>query len=188
MGLLIFSGLISTLLAIRAYKVFNYRRSPYAKHFTVVMLCMALWSVNYAFEIGFLDIEYKYLFARLQYLGIGFTPVAWFLFAAEYSGVYRSFARKYEKLLYLFPCLAILLMITNNVHGLFFEGLNLGYSSEGFPLLIITHGPFFWIFISILLFYSYLESSSFSSNLSSLQHLMVPSRDSPYCCLCSSSW
>ncbi|MDM7918611.1 MAG: histidine kinase N-terminal 7TM domain-containing protein, partial [Methanosarcina sp.] len=146
MGLLIFSGLISTLLAIRAYKVFNYRRSPYAKHFTVVMLCMALWSVNYAFEIGFLDIEYKYLFARLQYLGIGFTPVAWFLFAAEYSGVYRSFARKYEKLLYLFPCLAILLMITNNVHGLFFEGLNLGYSSEGFPLLIITHGPFFWIF------------------------------------------
>jgi PAS domain S-box-containing protein len=152
MGLLIFSGLISTLLAIRAYKVFNYRRSPYAKHFTVVMLGMALWSVNYAFEIGFLDIEYKYLFARLQYLGIAFTPVAWFLFAAEYSGVCRHFARKYEKLLYLFPCLAILLMITNNVHGLFFEGLNLGYSSEGFPLLIITHGPFFWIFY----FYSFI--------------------------------
>jgi len=151
MGLLIFSGLISTLLAIRAYKVFNYRRSPYAKHFTVVMLCMALWSVNYAFEIGFLDIEYKYLFARLQYLGIAFTPVAWFLFAAEYSGVCRHFARKYEKLLYFFPCLAILLMLTN-VHGLFFEGLNLGYSSEGFPLLIISHGPFFWIFY----FYSFI--------------------------------
>lgn len=151
MGALIFSGLISTLLAIRAYKVFNYRRSPFAKHFTLVMLGMALWSVNYAFEIGFLDIDYKYLFARLQYLGIAFTPVAWFLFAAEYSGVCRPFARKYEKLLYLFSCLAILLMLTNNVHGLFFEGLTLGYSSRGFPLLILKHGPFFWIFY----FYSF---------------------------------
>ncbi|WP_410508824.1 histidine kinase N-terminal 7TM domain-containing protein [Methanosarcina hadiensis] len=145
MGALIFSGIISTLLAIRAYRVFNYRKSPYAKHFTLVMLCMTLWSINYAFEIGFLDIGLKYLFARLQYLGLAFVPVAWFLFAAEYSGTYKSFARKYEKVLYLFPCLAILLMLTNHIHGLYFEGLYLDYSKE-FPLLILKHGPFFWIF------------------------------------------
>ncbi|MDQ1276810.1 MAG: hypothetical protein QG610_2388 [Euryarchaeota archaeon] len=152
MGALIFSGLISTLLAIRAYRVFNYRGSPFARHFTVVMLCMTLWSVNYAFEIGFLDIEYKYLFARLQYLGLAFVPVAWFLFAAEYSGVCRPFARKYEKVLYLFPCLVILLMLTNNVHGLYFEGLYLNHSKDFlFPLLVLQHGPFFWIFY----FYSF---------------------------------
>lgn len=145
MGALIFSGLISTLLAIRAYKVFNYRRSPFARHFTVVMLCMTLWSVNYAFEIGFVDLEYKFLFDRLQYFGLAFVPVAWFLFAAEYSGICRSFARKYENVLYLFSCLAILLMLTNNVHGLFFEGMHLD-SSRGFPLLVIQHGLFFWVF------------------------------------------
>jgi PAS domain S-box-containing protein len=145
MGALIFSGLISTLLAVRAYKVFNSRRSPFARHFTVVMLCMTLWSVNYAFEIGFLNPEYKFLFTRLQYLGLAFVPVAWFLFAAEYSGIGRSFARKYEKMLYLFPCLAILLMLTNNAHRLFFESYTLN-SSIDFPLLVIHHGPFFWIF------------------------------------------
>lgn len=145
MGALIFSGLISTLLAIRAYKVFNYRRLPFAKHFILVMLGMALWSVNYAFEIGFMDIEYKYLFARLEYLGIAFTPVAWFLFAAEYSGISRQFARKYEKVLYLISCITVLLMLTNNIHGLHFEAFYLDYS-EDFPLLILKHGPFFWIF------------------------------------------
>ncbi len=145
MGALIFSGLISTLLAVRAYKVFNYRRLPFAKHFILVMLGMALWSVNYAFELGFLDIEYKYLFARLEYLGIAFTPVAWFLFAAEYSGIGRQFARKYDRVLYFISCIAILLMLTNNVHGLHFEAFYLDYSGE-FPLLIFKHGPFFWIF------------------------------------------
>ncbi|MDD3246300.1 MAG: histidine kinase N-terminal 7TM domain-containing protein [Methanosarcina sp.] len=145
MGVLILSGLISTLLAIKAYNSFNSRSSPFAKHFILIMLCMALWSVNYAFEIGFVDIEYKYIFARLQYLGIAFVPVAWFLFAAEYSGVCRQFARKYEKLLFLFPCLTILMMLTNSIHGLYFEGFVLDYSGE-FPLLVIDHGPFFWTF------------------------------------------
>mgnify|MGYP002479116332 CR=1 FL=1 len=145
MGALIFSGLISTLLAIRAYKAYNCHRSPFVKHFTLVMLGMTLWSINYAFEIGFLEPGQKYFFARLQYLGLSFIPVSWFLFTSEYSGIGIQFARKYEKLLYLLPCSVILLMVTNNVHGLFFESFHLDYSRE-FPLLIIQHGPLFWIF------------------------------------------
>lgn len=145
MGALIFSGLISTLLAIKAYKAFNYRSLPFSKHFILIMLCMALWSVNYAFEIGIVDTGYKYIFARLQYLGIAFVPVAWFLFAAEYSGVCRQFARKYEKLLFLLPCITILLMLTNSIHGLYFKGFHLE-TFGGFNLLVIDHGPFFWTF------------------------------------------
>ena len=151
MGALIFSGLISTLLAIKAYKAFNYRRSPFTKHFILIMLCMALWSVNYAFEIGFVDTEFKYIFARLQYLGIAFAPVAWFLFAAEYSGVCRQFARKYEKILFLFPCLTILLMLTNSIHGLYFEGFYLD-SQENFLSLYLIMGHFSGLFISTPLF------------------------------------
>ncbi|HIH95561.1 TPA: PAS domain S-box protein [Methanosarcina acetivorans] len=145
MGVLIFSGLISTSLAVRAYKVFNSRSLPFSKYFVLSMLCMALWSVNYAFEIGFVDLEYKYLFARFQYLGIAFVPVTWFLFAAEYTGVCRQFARKYEKPLFIFPVIAVLLMLTNSLHGLYFEGYYLDFSG-GFPLLIFKHGAFFWIF------------------------------------------
>ena len=106
---------------------------------------MSLWSVNYAFEVGFMDIEVKYFFARLEYIGIAFTPVAWFLFAAEYSGMYKQFVRKYEKAFFVLPSLAILSMFTNSLHRLHFKGYYLDMSG-GFPLLVLIHGPFFWIF------------------------------------------
>jgi len=146
MGALIFSGLISTLLAIKAYKAFNYRRMPFSKYFILIMLSMSLWSVNYAFEVGFVDLELKYFFARLEYLGIAFVPVAWFLFAAEYSGTCRQLVRKYESVFFLFPVFAILLMVTNGFHELYFMDHKLVDSPGGFPLLELGHGPFFWIF------------------------------------------
>jgi PAS domain S-box-containing protein len=144
-GALIFSGLISTLLAIKAYKAFKNRKMPFSKYFILIMLSMSLWSVNYAFEVGFMDIEVKYFFARLEYVGIAFIPVAWFLFAAEYSGMYKQFVRKYEKAFFVLPSLAILSMFTNNLHRLHFKGYYLDVSGS-LPLLVLTHGPFFWIF------------------------------------------
>jgi PAS domain S-box-containing protein len=145
MGALIFSGFISLLLAIKAYKAFNYRMTPFSKYFILIMLSMSLWSVNYAFEVGFVDIELKYLFARLQYLGIAFVPVIWFLFATEYSGICKQFARKYERVFFLLPFLTILLMLTNSLHKLYFENYYLD-TSGSFPLLVFEHGPFFWVF------------------------------------------
>lgn len=109
------------------------------------MLSMSLWSVNYAFEVGLTDIEYKYFFARLEYIGIAFAPVAWFLFAAEYTGVYKELARKYEKAFFVLPLLTIFLVITNSLHKMYFSSYYLD-TLGGFPLLVLIHGPFFWIF------------------------------------------
>lgn len=145
MGALIFSGLISALLAIKAYKSFNYRRMYFSKYFVLIMLSMSLWSLNYAFEVGLMDIKLKYLFARLEYIGIAFAPVAWFLFAADYSGVGKKFVRKYENLFFMLPLLAIFSMLTNSLHRMHFTGYYLDISG-GFPLLVLIHGPFFWIF------------------------------------------
>ncbi|MDY0130178.1 MAG: histidine kinase N-terminal 7TM domain-containing protein [Methanosarcina vacuolata] len=145
MGALIFSGVMSTLLAIKAYKAFKYRRMYFSKYFILIMLSMSLWSVNYAFEVGFMDIELKYLFARLEYIGMAFAPVAWFLFASEYSGVCKEFVREHQKAFFIMPLLIILLMLTNSFHGMYFLGYYLD-GSRGFPLLVLIHGPFFWVF------------------------------------------
>lgn len=145
MGALVFSGVISTLLAIKAYKAFKYRRMYFSKYFILIMLSMSLWSVNYAFEVGFMDTELKYLFARLEYIGMAFAPVAWFLFASEYSGVCKEFVRKYQKEFFIIPFLIILLMLTNSFHRMYFLGYYLDIS-RGFPLLVLIHGPFFWLF------------------------------------------
>lgn len=151
MGALIFSGLISTLLAIKAYKAFSYRRMHFLKCFILIMLSMSLWSVNYAFEVGFVDIELKYLFARLEYIGMAFAPVAWFLFASEYSGICKEFVRKYQRAFLIIPLLIIFLMLTNSFHRMYFTSYYLDLS-RGFPLLVLAHGPFFWVFY----FYSFI--------------------------------
>lgn len=151
MGALIFSGVISTLLAVKAYKAFKYRRMYFSKYFILIMLSMSLWSVNYAFEVGFKDIELKYLFARLEYIGMAFAPVTWFLFASEYSGVCKEFVRKYQKTFFLMPLAIILLMLTNSFHKMYFSGYYPDFS-RGFPLLVLKHGPFFWLFF----IYSYI--------------------------------
>ena len=143
MGALIFSGLVSGLLAIKAYKAFNYREIPFSKYFVLIMLSMSLWSVIYAFEAGFTQYELKFLCARLQYLGIAIAPVAWFLFAAEYSGICKQFVRKYERIFFLFPLLTILLVFSK------FHELYLKVSPSDLPedlFLVIKHGPLFWAF------------------------------------------
>lgn len=115
------------------------------------MLSMSLWSVNYAFEVGFVDIELKYLFARLEYIGMAFAPVAWFLFASEYSGICKEFVRKYQRAFLIIPLLIIFLMLTNSFHRMYFTSYYLDLS-RGFPLLVLAYGPFFWVFY----FYSFI--------------------------------
>ncbi|HNW37320.1 MAG TPA: histidine kinase N-terminal 7TM domain-containing protein, partial [Methanosarcina vacuolata] len=39
----------------------------------------------------------------------------------------------------------ILLMLTNSFHGMYFLGYYMD-GSRGFPLLVLIHGPFFWVF------------------------------------------
>ena len=128
MGASIFSGLISFLLAIKVYKAFNYPRTPFSKYSILIMLSISLWSVSYAFEIGFVDIKLKYFFVCLQYVGIAFVPVTWFIFASEYSGICKQFVRKYEKLFFLFPILTILFIFTNSLQKLYLESYYLDVS------------------------------------------------------------
>lgn len=142
---LIFSGLISILLSFKVYKTFDYHRTPFSKYFILMTLSVALWSVSYAFEGGFVDIELKYFFARFQYLGIALVPVTWFLFAAEYSGTCKQLVGKYRRAFFLLPLLIILLVITNSLQKLYFESYYLD-TSGAFPLFVINCGPFFRIF------------------------------------------
>ena len=151
------------------------------------MLSMSLWSVNYAFEIGFMDIEVKYFFARLEYLGIAFAPVAWFLFAAEYSGICRQFVRKYEKAIFLFPCLAILLMLTNSIHGLYFEGLFL-ISQENFLSSCSTWTIFLDFLYLLLCFANAWNLFLLQAVYPPYRTLRDPGSHCSYCSLYSSAW
>lgn len=142
---LILSGLIAILLSFKVHKAFDYHRTPFSRYFILMMLSISLWSMSYAFEVGFVDVELKYFFARFQYLGIALVPVTWFLFAAEYSGTCKQQVEKYRRAFFLLPFLTILLVLTNSFQKLYFESYYLD-TSGAFPLSVINYGSFFRIF------------------------------------------
>lgn len=145
MGMLILSAVLSVLLAAKMLKAFDYRKVPFARYFVILMLSMALWSIFYAGELGSMDLNSKYSFARLQYLGMAITPVAWFMFSAEYCGISLHYIRRIEKFLFIVPGLTYLSVLTSDYHSFHYNGYSLDLSGA-FPFLIFDHGPFFWVF------------------------------------------
>ncbi|MDD3042596.1 MAG: histidine kinase N-terminal 7TM domain-containing protein [Methanosarcinaceae archaeon] len=160
MGALIFSTLLSILLAAKVLNTFDYRKVPFARHFVLLMLSMALWSAFYAGELGCTDLNSKYFFARLQYLGLALAPVAWFMFSVEYCGISLPYIRRIENFLFIVPGLTFLSVLTSDYHGFHYSGYFLDFS-EAFPILVFDHGPSFWgfyvysfilVFLGLLLF------------------------------------
>jgi len=162
MAALIFSALVSLFLGYKAYQTFDYRRVPFAKYFIFLMLCMAWWTIFYAGEIGFSNLENKFLCTLLSYPGNSFLPTMWFLFAAEYCNIGRKFIRKYEKLFFAISLLDLLALYSNSWHWLFYRSLSIEIF-EQMPLLVLEHGSLFWLLYGYFSLLSLLGISFFLS-------------------------
>ncbi len=123
----------------------------WASSFALMTLAASIWSLGYAFEIGSSSLPMKISWARFEYLGIATVPVAWFLFALQYTGRAKSFARRRLPLLVIIPVLTILLVFTNEAHHLIWQTAFLD-NTGSFSNLIVTYGTWFWINLA----YSYL--------------------------------
>jgi hypothetical protein len=81
---IIVSALIAISLAIYAWRLRT--AGSWVKPFILLALALFVWSVGYALELAVLNLSAKIIWIKFQYLGIVTTPVAWFLFAMQYSG------------------------------------------------------------------------------------------------------
>jgi Kef-type K+ transport system membrane component KefB len=52
--------------------------------FLGLSVAISIWLVGYAIELSVMGLENKIFWARIEYIGIVFTPVAWFLFAYQF--------------------------------------------------------------------------------------------------------
>ena len=84
------------------------------------MFLLFWWSFFYALELVVTDFTLQRLFLRIQYLAIPFVPVALLYFILEYGGYYRFLNLKFFGLILAPPVVAVILLITNNFHNLFF--------------------------------------------------------------------
>ncbi|WP_241432604.1 histidine kinase N-terminal 7TM domain-containing protein, partial [Haloarcula marismortui] len=108
-----------------------------------LMVAIAWWSVMSVIELGATDLATKRLALKLMYPAIGAVPVAWLLFAIQYTGQTRLPTRKELAGILLGPVLMILLVWTNQYHGWFWSSMELAF--QGSLLVSVTErGPAFW--------------------------------------------
>ena len=117
------------VLSIAAISIAGYawqRRSlPGALPLSLMGISMAVWTCGYAMELSSLTLSTALWLVRLEYVGIVSAPVAWLWFAAEYTGSLPWLNRRRVWLLGIVPVLTMGIILTNDVHRLFWQSITL---------------------------------------------------------------
>jgi PAS domain S-box-containing protein len=109
----------------------------------VLLLAVAEWSLSYTLEIGGADLAAKVFWAKMKYFGVVAVPVAWLYFAVQYTGRGERLTPRNLTLLAIEPIITLLLVWTNDFHGLIWSKIRLDASGE-LLYRASTHGPWFW--------------------------------------------
>lgn len=121
-----------------------------------MQLAVACWSLGTLWEFGFHDLPGRLLAVKCQYPGIATIPTLMFVALLEYFGHESLLTRRNRVLLAIVPLLGLLLIWTNEWHGLMYARAWLDTSHTDVPILAIVYGPAMWAFIV----YSYILTFS----------------------------
>ncbi|MEA3435359.1 MAG: histidine kinase N-terminal 7TM domain-containing protein [Thermodesulfobacteriota bacterium] len=127
------------------------RTVPGATPFAVLMLVAVVWSLGSLLELSGADLPTKILCANFRYLGVVTAPVVWFALAMQYAGRDQLLTCRNLAFLAIVPFIAILLLWTNEYHGLMRRDIHLVLIGS-FSVIGKTYGPWFWV----LTMYSYI--------------------------------
>lgn len=146
--LIILPLLLSFPLAIYLASYIGRRRTvPGAWPLVVLVLTAAIWTTAYAMELVSEDLATKLFWAKVQYIGIVTVAPAWFLFVIQYTARQSWLTRSPRNriLLAIIPIITLVLVWTNQAHGLIWSRISLEPTAV-FTMLELDHGAWFWVF------------------------------------------
>jgi PAS domain S-box-containing protein len=117
------------------------RYIPAAKSFIIACFLGGLWTLGAILELSAVTFSTKVFWVKFQ--AIWHLPVAAVItcFVLQYAGLGRWLTHRNCVLLFLFPLLCMLLMVTNGSHHLIWAGFRMnGY-------VTVFSGRLFWVFI-----------------------------------------
>jgi signal transduction histidine kinase len=134
----VFVGLTAAVLAWRE------RSEPGALPLAALLAGQCWWSVFFVFELQAATLAGKALWSNVQWVGVVVIPVAWLLFALEYTGRDRHLDRRLVAGLLVIPAITVALAATTAHHSLLYVDSRL-VVERGLPVLHRTGGPWFWV-------------------------------------------
>jgi diguanylate cyclase (GGDEF)-like protein len=112
-----------------------------------MMLANAFYAAAYTFEINSPSLAIAVERIKIEYIGVTFVPVFWFLLARVFVNEARPMSIGRLVPLSIIPVATIILMWTNDAHGLIYRSLRLHNPDS--PLTVLTsngmRGPWFWV-------------------------------------------
>jgi PAS domain S-box-containing protein len=136
-----FSAALSAGVAIYAFRK---RQQLGALTFSLLMTAVAIWSLSYALVILGTDLPTKVFWNKAKYLGVSFLPSFWLMFALRYTGRGHLLTRRNITLLLIPGTLALLVVLTNDWHHLWWTEIWLDDMGP-FLALASHHGPAYWV-------------------------------------------
>lgn len=132
----------SGMLALGYYTA-RFLESSGSRQFLGLMLAVFLYSFGYLLELTGRTYAEIYFALKIEYLGIPFVPVFWFLFALKYNN-YRIKNKWWYVLLFAIPVATVAMVYTNELHHLYYARLGVD-SSEAFPVASFDKGPWYYV-------------------------------------------
>ena len=120
------------------------RPAPGATAVTAFSAATGVWAGASAIQGIVTTLDAKLLADQLQYVGIAVLPVAWFSFAAAYSGREHWVTKRTVAGLSVVPAVALVLVATNDLHGLVLADATLE-TVDGVVVLDREYGAAFWM-------------------------------------------
>ncbi|MFA9516540.1 histidine kinase N-terminal 7TM domain-containing protein [Halopenitus sp. H-Gu1] len=134
------SIVIGSAAAILAWRQ---RPEPGATPLVAMLVGQSWWSICILFKLQAATVDEKTLWMQLGWIGVVTIPVAWVLFAFEYTGRDRYLRSRYVISLCLIPAGTVLLAMTINYHDLMYIRA-LGVGPNG-VMRFEQGGTWYWV-------------------------------------------
>ncbi len=149
------ANLLNVLFIITAIILINMatyglkkQKLPGAFSFSLLLICMAIHSFGYAFEVLSTSHISMSLWLKFKYVGISFYPILIILFSREFTSE-KKFANQYVvNIVGIFNFVTFIIMLSNPIHSIFFMNEEV-VIYKGLTLLKYDIGP--WQYVHILL-------------------------------------
>jgi hypothetical protein len=134
----------ATVSAAIAFFSWQRRPSTGAASFSLLMAGVSIWSFCDLMVLISSDYQFKIFWDKMSYLGIVLVPMSWFIFTLQYTNRDYWLDRRNLGLLLIEPILTVLIVFTNEHHGLAWINshmMNIGHFQDISPVC----GKWFWI-------------------------------------------
>jgi len=112
--------------------------------FSVFVFAGGFWALAYAIQLATPNLVWQRVWYRITYVGIMVIPTAWFLLSVKMTGILREWVERFERYLWIPPAVFYLLLLINDLHGLFFVSSDM-VSIGGYKVLETRFGILFYI-------------------------------------------